>query len=94
MAITSKDRTSLFDGQTLKLSEDTGKSLKTWLETGVDLEDRQKLWTRYLAVCNNDARQAQELMKSITGKSNFDNCSSEEIQALERDIVEREKIPA
>ena len=93
-ATTSKDRTSLFDGQIFKLSEETGQTLKTWLENGVDMEERKRLWARYLAVCDNDSKQAQEIMKNVTGKSNFDNCSAEEIQALLQDIEQREKIPA
>ena len=93
-ATTSKDRTSLFDGQIFKLSEETGQTLKTWLETGVDMEERKQLWARYLAVCENNSKQAQEIMKNVTGKSNFDNCSAEEIQALLQDIEQREKIPA
>jgi hypothetical protein len=32
----TKDRTSLFDGQFVKLSPETGKQLRDWLETGSD----------------------------------------------------------
>ena len=35
-AIVSKDRTSLFDGQTFMLSQETGTTLKAWLESGID----------------------------------------------------------
>jgi nucleoside-triphosphatase THEP1 len=35
-ASSTKDRTSLFDGQFFKPSVDTGKALLDWLETGVD----------------------------------------------------------
>jgi hypothetical protein len=49
VASASKDRTGLFDGQLFKISEDTGKTLLTWLETGAeppkmgeeDLEERR-----------------------------------------------------
>ena len=34
VASASKDRTSLFDGRYFKISQDTGKELLTWLETG------------------------------------------------------------
>jgi len=34
IASASKDRTSLFDGQLFKISEETGKELLAWLETG------------------------------------------------------------
>jgi len=32
MAFASKDRTSLFDGQSIKLSEDVGKQILKWLD--------------------------------------------------------------
>lgn len=37
VATVSKDRTSLFDGQYIKPSEETGKQLLEWLETGAEL---------------------------------------------------------
>lgn len=36
VASASKDRTGLFDGQLFKITQDTGKTLLAWLETGVD----------------------------------------------------------
>ncbi len=36
-ATASKDRTRLFDGQFFKVSEQTGKDLLTWLETGTEV---------------------------------------------------------
>jgi hypothetical protein len=36
IASASKDRTSLFDGQFFKITEDTGKTLLAWLESGVE----------------------------------------------------------
>jgi len=36
VASASKDRTSLFDGRYFKISQDTGKELLAWLETGDD----------------------------------------------------------
>lgn len=41
IATTSKDRTSLFDGETFTLSEEVGKKLKVWLDTGVDMNARK-----------------------------------------------------
>jgi len=37
IASASKDRTSLFDGQYMKITPDTGKMLLTWLETGAEV---------------------------------------------------------
>lgn len=36
VASASKDRTSLFDGQYMKITPDTGKMLLAWLETGIE----------------------------------------------------------
>lgn len=36
IASASKDRTSLFDGQFFKISEETGTKLNAWLETGIE----------------------------------------------------------
>ena len=36
MAQASKDRTSIFDGVVFQVSEDTGKQLREWLETGAE----------------------------------------------------------
>lgn len=94
MASVSKDRTSIFDGQVFKLSEDTGATLKQWLETGVDLKERKtqllQLWQRYLAVCDNQKEHAENAMKKVTGKVNSSDFTSEDIQALFEDIVRRE----
>lgn len=38
VASASKDRTSLFDGQYMKITADTGKMLLSWLEMGVEPE--------------------------------------------------------
>ena len=95
MATVSKDRTSLFDGQVFTLSQQTGQTLKEWLESGVDIKSRKELlaqlWQRYLVVCDNNKAQAQEIMMSIThGKNKALDFSEDEIQALIADIEQRE----
>ena len=95
MATVSKDRTSLFDGQVFTLSQQTGQTLKEWLESGVDIKSRKELlaqlWQRYLVVCDNNKAQAQEIMMSIThGKNKALDFSEDEIQALIADIERRE----
>ena len=42
LASSSKDRTSLFDGQVFKPGPDTGKKLLSWLEIGVNHQTDQK----------------------------------------------------
>ena len=41
IASASKDRTSLFDGQFFKVTEDTGKTLLQWLESGAEPTPKQ-----------------------------------------------------
>ena len=93
-ATVSKDRTSLFDGQIFKLSQECGQTLKAWLETGIDVDERktqcQELWTRYLAVFNNNRQQALNAMREVTGKTNFNSCLPEDIQAL-YDYIQRKE---
>lgn len=95
MATVSKDRTSLFDGKTFQLSEQTGETLRQWLESGVDLRQRKELlgqiFARYLAVCNGDRQQAWDIIVSIThGKKQAMDFSEDEMQALTADIERRE----
>jgi len=40
IALTVKDQTGLFDGQTVKLTPETGRRLLAWLETGVEAPSR------------------------------------------------------
>ncbi len=90
----SKDRTSIFDEQAFQITEETGKNLKEWLDSGVDIEgqknQQKQLWERYLAVCNNQQKEAQDAMWVVTGKTKFSDCSAEDIQALCDDIQRRE----
>ena len=101
MATVSKDRTSLFDGKVFTLSEETGQTLKTWLESGVDLIERKKdlierkkqfrdLWQRYLNVCNNVKEHAINAMKKITGDKPSSEFTDDDIEALVKDVERRE----
>ena len=94
MATVSKDRTSLFDGKVFMLSEETGQTLKTWLETGFDIQERKKqiqeLWQRYLNVCENQKNHAINAMKSVTGKDNSSMYTEEDIAKLFENVEMRE----
>ena len=94
----SKDRTSIFDGEIFTLSELTGKKLKEWLDTGYDAHEQKRqqqiLWQRYLNVFNQDAKQAAETIKTVTGKTSFTNCTADDFQALISDIEQREQLSA
>ena len=94
IANVSKDRTSLFDGQFFKLSEQTGENLKTWLESGIDLQERKKqlkeIWERYMNVCDNQKNHAINAMKKIIGDKPSTACTDEDIEALLKDLDKRE----
>ena len=94
MATVSKDRTSIFDGQIFKISEDTGKALKIWLETGIDMEERKnqvkQIWERYLAVYDNQPERAKNAIKAVTGKEKSTDFTAEDMKALFEDIQKRE----
>ena len=60
-----------------------------------DYERRNQLrdlWTRYLAVCDNQPEHAKNAMMKITGKNSFNSAdyTDEDIKALHEDVVKRE----
>ena len=61
IANASKDRTGLFDGQFFKITQDTGKDLMNWLETGEDINDPKYIEKELLAC--NDLPTLQEVFK-------------------------------
>lgn len=76
IAVTSKDRTSLFDGKYFTPSFETGSILKGWLETGADPDAEAK--KKGLAYC--DAKAAEHGMnhddlKALAGEI-FGRCDS------------------
>lgn len=94
-ATVTKDRTGLFDGQTFLISQQTGQELRKWLDSGVDIRARraqlQEIYSRYLALCNQDQAAAQKLIKEVTnGKSKAVDFSDEEFAILQEDIQRRE----
>lgn len=71
----SKDRTQLFDGKNFVITEDTGKALKTWLESGVSQEERYQ-------------PQRDRILKATSTselRGIWDGLSRNEQQALEAD---------
>ncbi len=83
----SKDRTSLFDGQIFQLSKETGEKLKTWLETGVEIEEpvnmsMKEIYEKYLAKYGNDAGKVKQIMRTLTGKENSKEFSQDDIKLL------------
>ena len=97
----SKDRTSLFDGQSFTLSADTGAKLLEWLNSGADVpvpapdlsSEKRRLYDAYLKLFADDPQNAQALaqeamMNIVKGKSSKD-WTVEDLKNLEADIHNR-----
>ena len=99
----SKDRTSLFDGQVFTITEDTGRVLKEWLDTGIDAPivnntpasaaDKRRLYDAYMKLFDDDpqnaAARAQETMTAITGGKGSKDWTVDDIRKLEADLASR-----
>ena len=99
----SKDRTSLFDGQVFTLTEDTGRALKEWLDTGIDAPivnntpatpaDKRRVYESYVKLFEdtpNDApRLAQEAIMSVTNGRGSKEWTVDDIKSLEADLTRR-----
>ena len=87
----SKDRTSIFDGKIFVISEETGKILRNWLESGKELNNDLKtpsreiiknLYNSYLEISGNDQQRAQDLMLAITNGKNSKDWDDNDIKNL------------
>ncbi len=90
----SKDRTSLFDRQIFTITQDTGRILRDWLNTGAEVQPdaneirntMQRLYRGYLDVFANDAQSAQAAMLSVTQGRASKDWTHEDIESLNRDL--------
>ena len=87
-ATVSKDRTSIFDGQIFALSQDTGRTLREWLDSGVDIEQRNSLYKAYLERYEGDSAKAQQAMLAITEGRASREWTSEDIERLKFGLAE------
>ena len=69
----SKDRTSLFDGQSFSLSPQVDSQLLEWLNSGKDITDvrelnehKQCIYREYLALFNGNTQEAQNAILAVT----------------------------
>ena len=88
LASVSKDRTGIFDEQIFKLSQDTGKILRKWLDEGVDIEQRNRLYKSYLEKFGGDKDKAQTFMLSITDGRGSKEWTQDDIQKLEAGLLD------
>ena len=92
----SKDRTSLFDGQSFTLSHETGSKLLEWLNSGKDIPDarvlnerKQSIYREYLAHFNGNAQEAQSAILAVTQGKGSKEWTLDDINALQSDLDAR-----
>ena len=91
--IVSKDRTSIFDGQSFILSPDVGSKLLEWLNSGKDIPDpkvlnerKQSLYRGYLALFDNNQQEAQSAILAVTNGRGSKEWTIDDINALQADL--------
>lgn len=96
----SKDRTSIFDGSTFVINQETGRTLKAWLDEGIDVPDEQaikerksSLYHSYLKLFADDPQNssvlAQEAMMNVVNGKSSKDWSEEDLNNLEADLNSR-----
>ena len=92
----SKDRTSLFDGQSFTLSPDVDSKLLEWLNSGKDIPDareinerKQSIYREYLALFNGNAQEAQNAILTVTQGRGSKQWTIDDINALQSELDAR-----
>ena len=92
----SKDRTSLFDGQSFILSPEVGSKLLEWLNSGKDIPDtkelnerKQSIYQEYLALFNGNQQETQEAILAVTQGRGSKEWTLDDINALQADLDTR-----
>ena len=92
----SKDRTSLFDGQSFILSPEVGSKLLEWLNSGKDIPDtkelnerKQSIYREYLALFNGNQQETQEAILAVTQGRGSKEWTLDDINALQADLDTR-----
>ena len=82
----SKDRTNLFDGRIFKLSEKVGKTLNTWLESGLHVSPKNQVYHEYVKKYGNKDKAAK-IIKSITQDKPSKDWTEEDLEALQKGLL-------
>lgn len=93
----SKDRTSLFDRQVFTITQDTGKILRRWLESGAEVppdanEIRStinRLYRGYLDLFGQDSAAAQAAMQRVTEGRASKDWTNDDMKNLAEDLALR-----
>ena len=93
----SKDRTSLFDQKIFTITQETGKILRKWLDTGVDVQPDandirntiNRLYRGYMDLFGQDVQSAQTAMQRVTGGRASKDWTDEDMRKLTEDLAVR-----
>ncbi len=93
----SKDRTGLFDRQVFTITQDTGRILKDWLNSGADIlptaqdirNTINRLYRGYMELFDQDSAAAQAAMQSVTEGRASREWTQEDMKNLAEDLAVR-----
>ena len=93
----SKDRTGLFDGQVFTITQDTGKILRDWLDTGAEAvptaqdirNTMNRLYRGYMDLFGQDSSAAQSAMLAVTEGRASREWTADDMKRLSDDLAIR-----
>lgn len=93
----SKDRTSLFDRQVFTITQETGKTLRKWLDTGAEIPPDandirntiNRLYRGYMDLFGQDSSAAQSAMQRVTGGRASKDWTNDDMKNLAEDLAVR-----
>ena len=93
----SKDRTGLFDRQVFTITQDTGRILKDWLNSGAEVvptaQDIRntiyRLYRGYMELFDQDSSAAQAAMQAVTEGRASREWTQEDMKNLAEDLAIR-----
>ncbi len=97
MVTVSKDRTGLFDGQAFTITQDTGRTLNNWLNSGAeniptaqDIRNTiNRLYFGYMNLFDQDSSAAQSAMLAVTEGRASREWTQEDMKNLSEDLALR-----
>ena len=93
----SKDRTSLFDRQVFTITQETGKTLRKWLDSGAEIPPDandirntiNRLYRGYMDLFGQDSAAAQAAMQRVTGGRASKEWTNDDMKNLSEDLAVR-----
>ncbi|MBQ3655127.1 MAG: AAA family ATPase [Synergistaceae bacterium] len=93
----SKDRTGLFDGQVFTITQDTGRTLRRWLDSGAEIVPTaqdirntiNRLYRGYMELFDQDSQAAQSAMLAVTEGRASREWTADDMKRLTEDLAIR-----